>query len=236
MQTPRTVLVTGGNRGIGFAIAEEFIAAGHRVAVTARSGSGPKGSLSVIADVTDAQSLDSAIAEVESALGPIEVLVANAGITRDTLLLRMSDEDFEQVVNTNLTGVFRVLKRVTKSMLKQKFGRVILIGSVVGLLGSAGQVNYAATKSALVGIARSVTRELGSRNITANVVAPGFIDTDMTAELSDELAQSYRDKIPAGRFASPEEVAKVVRWLASDEASYISGAVIPVDGGLGMGH
>jgi 3-oxoacyl-[acyl-carrier protein] reductase len=236
MQTPRTVLVTGGNRGIGFAIAEEFIAAGHRVAVTARSGSGPKGSLSVVADVTDAQSLDNAIAQVEAELGPIEVLVANAGITRDTLLLRMSDEDFEQVVNTNLTGVFRVLKRVTKSMLKQKFGRVILIGSVVGLLGSAGQVNYAATKSALVGIARSVTRELGSRNITANVVAPGFIDTDMTAELSDELAQSYRDKIPAGRFASPEEVAKVVRWLASDESSYISGAVIPVDGGLGMGH
>jgi 3-oxoacyl-[acyl-carrier protein] reductase len=236
MQTPRTVLVTGGNRGIGFAIAEEFIAAGHRVAVTARSGSGPKGSLSVVADVTDAESLDNAIAQVEAELGPIEVLVANAGITRDTLLLRMSDEDFEQVVNTNLTGVFRVLKRVTKSMLKQKFGRVILIGSVVGLLGSAGQVNYAATKSALVGIARSVTRELGSRNITANVVAPGFIDTDMTAELSDELAQSYRDKIPAGRFASPEEVAKVVRWLASDESSYISGAVIPVDGGLGMGH
>ena len=236
MQTPRTVLVTGGNRGIGFAIAEEFIAAGHRVAVTARSGAGPKGSLSVVADVTDAQSLDNAIAQVEAELGPIEVLVANAGITRDTLLLRMSDEDFEQVVNTNLTGVFRVLKRVTKSMLKQKFGRVILIGSVVGLLGSAGQVNYAATKSALVGIARSVTRELGSRNITANVVAPGFIDTDMTAELSDELAQSYRDKIPAGRFASPEEVARVVRWLASDESSYISGAVIPVDGGLGMGH
>jgi 3-oxoacyl-[acyl-carrier protein] reductase len=236
MQTPRTVLVTGGNRGIGFAIAEEFIAAGHRVAVTARSGSGPTGSLSVVADVTDAESLDIAIAQVEAELGPIEVLVANAGITRDTLLLRMSDEDFEQVVNTNLTGVFRVLKRVTKSMLKQKFGRVILIGSVVGLLGSAGQVNYAATKSALVGIARSVTRELGSRNITANVVAPGFIDTDMTAELSDELAQSYRDKIPAGRFASPEEVARVVRWLASDESSYISGAVIPVDGGLGMGH
>ena len=236
MQTPRTVLVTGGNRGIGFAIAEEFISAGHRVAVTARNGEGPKGSLSVVADVTDGESLDRAIAEVEAALGPIEVLVANAGITRDTLLLRMSDEDFEQVVNTNLTGVFRVLKRVTKSMLKQKFGRVILIGSVVGLLGSAGQVNYAATKSALVGIARSVTRELGSRNITANVVAPGFIDTDMTAELGEELAKSYREKIPAGRFASPEEVAKVVRWLASDESSYISGAVIPVDGGLGMGH
>jgi 3-oxoacyl-[acyl-carrier protein] reductase len=236
MQTPRTVLVTGGNRGIGFAIAEEFIRAGHRVAVTARSGTGPAGCLSVVADVTDGESLDAAIAKVEENLGPIEVLVANAGITKDTLLLRMSDEDFETVVNTNLTGVFRVLKRVTKSMLKQKFGRVILIGSVVGLLGSAGQVNYAATKSALVGIARSVTRELGSRNITANVVAPGFIDTDMTAELGEELAKSYRDKIPAGRFASPEEVARVVRWLASDEASYISGAVIPVDGGLGMGH
>lgn len=236
MQTARTVLVTGGNRGIGYAIAEEFVRDGHRVAVTARSGNGPAGSLSVVADVTDGESLDAAIKEVEEKLGPIEVLVANAGITKDTLLLRMSDEEFETVVNTNLNGVFRVLKRVTKSMLKQKYGRVILIGSVVGLLGSAGQVNYAATKSALVGIARSVTRELGSRNITANVVAPGFIDTDMTAELSEELAQSYRDKIPAGRFASPEEVAKVVRWLASDEASYISGAVIPVDGGLGMGH
>ena len=236
MQTARTVLVTGGNRGIGYAIAEEFVREGHRVAVTARSGKGPAGTLSVVADVTDGGSLDAAIKEVEEKLGPIEVLVANAGITKDTLLLRMSDEEFESVVNTNLNGVFRVLKRVTKSMLKQKYGRVILIGSVVGLLGSAGQVNYAATKSALVGIARSVTRELGSRNITANVVAPGFIDTDMTAELSEELAQSYRDKIPAGRFASPEEVAKVVRWLASDDASYISGAVIPVDGGLGMGH
>lgn len=236
MQTARTVLVTGGNRGIGYAIAEEFVREGHRVAVTARSGKGPQGTLSVVADVTDGESLDAAIKEVEEKLGPIEVLVANAGITKDTLLLRMSDEEFESVVNTNLNGVFRVLKRVTKSMLKQKYGRVILIGSVVGLLGSAGQVNYAATKSALVGIARSVTRELGSRNITANVVAPGFIDTDMTAELSEELAQSYRDKIPAGRFASPDEVAKVVRWLASDEASYISGAVIPVDGGLGMGH
>ena len=236
MQSARTVLVTGGNRGIGYAIAQEFVAAGHKVAVTARSGKGPEGTLSVVADVTDSASLDAAIKEVEEALGPIEVLVANAGITKDTLLLRMSDEEFESVVDTNLNGVFRVLKRVTKSMLKQKFGRVILIGSVVGLLGSAGQVNYSATKSALVGIARSVTRELGSRNITANVVAPGFIDTDMTSELSEELAKSYRERIPAGRFASPEEVAKVVRWLASDEASYISGAVIPVDGGLGMGH
>ena len=236
MQTVRTVLVTGGNRGIGFAIAEEFVASGYRVAVTARSGQGPDGSMTVTADVTDSASLDAAIAEVEAALGPIEVLVANAGITKDTLLMRMSDEEFESVVDTNLNGVFRVVKRVTKSMLRQKFGRVILIGSVVGLLGSAGQVNYSATKSALVGIARSITREIGAKNITANVVAPGFIDTDMTASLSEELAATYRSRIPAGRFASPEEVAKVVRWIASDEASYISGAVIPVDGGLGMGH
>jgi len=236
METVRTVLVTGGNRGIGFAIAKEFVASGYRVAVTARSGQGPEGSMTVTADVTDSASLDTAIAEVEAALGPIEVLVANAGITKDTLLMRMSDEEFESVVDTNLNGVFRVVKRVTKSMLRQKFGRVILIGSVVGLLGSAGQVNYSATKSALVGIARSITREIGGKNITANVVAPGFIDTDMTASLSEELAATYRSRIPAGRFASPEEVAKVVRWIASDEASYISGAVIPVDGGLGMGH
>ncbi len=236
MQTPRTVLITGGNRGIGFSIAEEFVSSGYRVAVTARSGSGPAGSLTVRADVTDSESLDAAIAQVEAELGPIEVLVANAGITKDTLLMRMTDEEFESVVNTNLNGVFRVLKRVTKSMLKAKFGRVILIGSVVGLYGSAGQVNYSATKSALVGIARSVTRELGGKNITANVVAPGFIDTDMTAELSEELVQNYKSRIPAGRFAAPSEVAKVVRWLASDESAYISGAVIPVDGGLGMGH
>ncbi|MFM1778910.1 MAG: 3-oxoacyl-ACP reductase FabG [Actinomycetota bacterium] len=232
----RTVLVTGGNRGIGFSIAEEFLAKGYKVAVTARSGSGPAGALTVKADVTDGASLDAAISEVEEKLGPIEILVANAGITKDTLLMRMSDEEFEQVVDTNLSGVFRVLRRVIKSMLKAKFGRVILIGSVVGLLGSPGQVNYAATKSALVGMARSVTRELGGKNITANVVAPGFIDTDMTAALSDELAASYKARIPAGRFASPAEVAGVVRWLASDEAAYISGAVIPVDGGLGMGH
>lgn len=236
MSQPRTVLITGGNRGIGFAIAQEFLDQGHRVAVTARSGAGPDGALTVRADVTDAQSLDNAIAEVEEKLGPIEVLVANAGITRDTLLLRMSDDDFEQVVNTNLSGVFRVVKRVTKSMLKAKFGRIVMIGSVVGLYGSAGQVNYSATKSALVGIARSITRELGSRNITANVVAPGFINTDMTAELGEELAEKYRASIPAGRFAEPIEVAKAVCWIASEDAGYISGAVIPVDGGLGMGH
>lgn len=236
MSQPRVVLVTGGNRGIGYAIASEFISQGHKVAVTARSGTGPTGSMTVVADVTDGDSLDRAIAEVEGKLGPIEVLVANAGITRDTLLLRMSDEDFETVVNTNLSGVFRVVKRVTKSMLKAKFGRVIMIGSVVGLLGSAGQVNYSATKSGLVGMARSITRELGAKNITANVVAPGFINTDMTAELGEDLAAKYRSQIPAGRFAEPEEVAKVVTWLAGDDAGYISGAVIPVDGGLGMGH
>ena len=236
MESARTVLITGGNRGIGFSIAEEFLASGYRVAVTARSGYGPAGAMTVIADVTNSESLDAAIAEVEAELGPISILVANAGITKDTLLLRMSDEEFESVVDTNLNGVFRVVKRVTKSMLKQKFGRVILIGSVVGLLGSAGQVNYSSTKSALVGMARSITREIGAKNITANVVAPGFIDTDMTAELGEDLAKSYRERIPAGRFASPSEVAKVVRWIASDEASYISGAVIPVDGGLGMGH
>jgi len=236
MTQPRTVLITGGNRGIGFAIAEQFISLGHRVAVTARSGSGPKGALSVQADVTNSQSLDGAIEQVEKELGPIEVIVANAGITKDTLLMRMSDEEFEEVINTNLTGVFRVVKRVTKSMLRAKYGRVVLIGSVVGLLGSAGQVNYSAAKSALVGMARSITRELGGKNITANVVAPGFIDTDMTRELGEDLAAKYRSQIPAGRFASPEEVAKVVAWVASEDAGYISGAVIPVDGGLGMGH
>lgn len=234
--TERTVLVTGGNRGIGRSIAEEFVRQGHRVAVTVRSGEGPAGTLSVFADVTDAASLDAAFAEIEEKLGPVEVLVANAGITRDTLLMRMTDEQFEEVVDTNLNGVFRVVRRASIGMIKKKFGRVILIGSVVGLLGSAGQVNYSSTKAALVGMARSITRELGARNITANVIAPGFIDTDMTAALAEEQQAEYKKRIPAGRFASPEEVAKVVAWMASDEASYISGAVIPVDGGLGMGH
>jgi len=234
--TARTVLITGGNRGIGFSLAEEFVAAGHRVAVTARSGVGPAGSLTVIADVTDGASLDRAFVEVEEKLGPIEVLVANAGITRDTLVMRMSEDDFDDVVNTNLGGSFRVVKRATKGMLKAKFGRIILISSVVGLYGSAGQVNYAASKSALVGMARSLTRELGSRGITANVVAPGFIETDMTAALPEDQQLEYKRNIPAGRFAQPAEVAKVVAWLAGDDAAYISGAVIPVDGGLGMGH
>jgi len=232
----RTVLITGGNRGIGYALAEEFIAQGHRVAVTARSGKGPEGALTVTADVTDGNSLDKAFSEVETALGPVEILIANAGITKDTLIMRMSDEDFDSVVETNLGGTFKVVKRAIKGMVKVRFGRIILISSVVGLFGSAGQVNYSSSKSALVGMARSLTRELGSRGITANVVAPGFIETDMTAALPEEQQEQYRKSIPAGRFAQPSEVAKVCAWLASDDAGYISGAVIPVDGGLGMGH
>ena len=234
--TPRTVLVTGGNRGIGFSIAEEFIAQGHRVAVTARSGSGPEGALSVQADVTDSASIDAAFSVVEAELGPVEVVVANAGITRDTLLMRMSDDDFTDVIDTNVTGSFRAVKRASKGMLKARFGRIILISSVVGLYGSAGQVNYSASKAALVGMARSLTRELGARGITANVVAPGFIETDMTAALPEDQQKAYQQSIPAGRFATAAEVARVVAWLASDDAAYISGAVIPVDGGLGMGH
>lgn len=236
MSNARTVLVTGGNRGIGFAIAQEFLDRGHRVAVTARSGEGPTGALTVHADVTDAESIDAAFSAVEEKFGPVEVVIANAGVTRDTLLMRMSDADFTEVIDTNLTGAFRVVKRASKGMLKARYGRIVLISSVVGLLGSAGQVNYAASKSGLVGIARSVTRELGSRGITANVVAPGFIQTDMTDALPEEQQKQYLSSIPAGRFATPDEVAKVVAWIASDEAGYISGAVIPVDGGLGMGH
>ncbi|MEW2460433.1 beta-ketoacyl-ACP reductase [Microbacterium sp. K41] len=236
MSADRVVLVTGGNRGIGRAIAERFVREGYRVAVTARSGEGPEGTLTVRADVTDAASLDAAFTEVEQQLGPVEIVVANAGITKDTLLLRMSEDDFDSVVATNLGGTFRVVKRASKGMLRARFGRIILISSVVGLYGSAGQVNYAASKSALVGFARSITRELGARGITANVVAPGFIETDMTAELPEETQKQYQASIPAGRFATADEVAGVVTWLASDDAAYISGAVIPVDGGLGMGH
>ena len=236
MATARTVLISGGNRGIGYAIAEEFIAQGHRVAVTARSGEGPAGSMTVRADVTDHASVDAAFAEVEAELGAVEVVVANAGITKDTLLMRMTADDFDDVVDTNLGGSFRLVKRASKGMLKAKYGRIVLISSVVGLYGSAGQVNYAASKSGLVGMARSITRELGGRGITANVVAPGFIETDMTAELPEATQADYKKSIPAGRFATANEVAKVVAWIASDDAAYISGAVIPVDGGLGMGH
>ncbi|MEU7589348.1 3-oxoacyl-ACP reductase FabG [Micromonospora sp. NPDC049230] len=232
----RTVLVTGGNRGIGLAIAQAFAKQGDRVAVTHRSGEAPEGLFGVRADVTDAASIDAAFDAVEAELGPVEVLVANAGMTADTLLLRMTEEQFTGVVDTNLTGAFRVAKRASGKMLRAKWGRMIFISSVVGLAGGAGQVNYAASKAGLVGVARSITRELGSRNITANVVAPGFIDTDMTAGLPEDRKAEIRKSIPAGRMASPDEVAGVVTWLASDSAGYVSGAVIPVDGGLGMGH
>ncbi len=230
------MLVTGGNRGIGRAIAQAFVDVGDDVAITYRSGEPPPGLLGVRCDVTDPESIDAAFAEVEDRQGPVEVLVANAGITKDTLLLRMSDEDFTDVIATNLTGSFRVAKRAAKGMLRLRRGRVIFISSVVGLLGSAGQVNYAASKSGLVGMARSMARELGSRNITANVVAPGFVETEMTAELPDAKRAEYLAQIPLRRYATAEEVAGVVTFLASDAAAYVTGAVVPVDGGLGMGH
>jgi 3-oxoacyl-[acyl-carrier protein] reductase len=233
---PRSVLVTGANRGIGRAIAERFVANGDKVATIVRSGGAPDGVLALTGDVTDTASVDAAFAEIEAQHGPVEVLVANAGVTRDGLLMRMSDDDFQQVLDVNLTGVFRCVRRASKGMIRLRRGRIVMIGSVVGLYGNAGQVNYTATKAGLIGMARSVTRELGGRGITANVVAPGFIRTDMTDELPEKQQKEYLQTIPAKRFAEPEEVAKVVRWIASDEAAYISGAVIPVDGGLGMGH
>jgi 3-oxoacyl-[acyl-carrier protein] reductase len=232
----RSVLVTGGSRGIGSAIAQAFHKAGDQVAITLRSGEAPEGMYGVRCDVTDAAQVDAAVDEVAEHQGPVEVLVANAGITRDTLLLRMSDDDWADVIDTNLTGSFRVAKRATRGMLRMRRGRIIFISSVVGLLGSAGQVNYAASKAGLVGMARSMARELGSRGITANVVAPGFIETELTAVLPEEKKAEYLDQIPLGRYATVDEVAGVVRFLASEEAGYISGAVIPVDGGLGMGH
>lgn len=232
----RSVLVTGGNRGIGLAIARAFADAGDKVAVTYRSGEPPEGLLGVRCDITDAEQVEQAFKEVEAAHGPVEVLIANAGITRDTLLLRMSEEDFTSVLDTNLTGTFRVVKRASRAMLRARKGRVVLISSVVGLLGSAGQANYAASKAGLVGFARSLARELGSRNITVNVVAPGFVDTDMTQVLGEERRAEIVSQVPLGRYAAPEEVAAAVRFLSSDEAAYITGAVVPVDGGLGMGH
>jgi 3-oxoacyl-[acyl-carrier protein] reductase len=231
------VLVTGGNRGIGLAIARAFAEAGDHVVITHRSGQPPKGLQGVHCEVTDSASVDAAFTEAEEKLGgPIEVLVANAGITRDTLLMRMTDEEFDTVLDTNLAGAFRCARRASKGMIRLRKGRIVFISSVVGLYGGPGQTNYAASKAGLVGLARSISRELGGRGITANVIAPGFIETEMTAELPEDRKKTYLSAVPAGRFASPQEVAAAVRFIASPEASYITGAVIPVDGGLGMGH
>jgi 3-oxoacyl-[acyl-carrier protein] reductase len=237
----RSVLVTGGNRGIGLAIARAFAESGDQVAITYRSGEPPAeltdaGVLGVRCDITDPDQVEQAYKEIEAAHGPVRVLVANAGVTRDQLLLRMSEEDFTSVLDTNLTGTFRVVKRAARGMLRARDGRIVLISSVVGLLGSAGQSNYAASKAGLVGFARSLARELATRNITVNVVAPGFVDTDMTRALSDEQRGAIVGQVPMGRYGRPEDIAASVRFLTSDGAAYITGAVIPVDGGLGMGH
>ena len=232
----RSVLVTGGNRGIGLAIARAFAAQGDKVAVTHRGSGAPGELFGVRCDVTDSVQVDEAFTAVEAQHGPVEVLVANAGMTDDTLLLRMGEEQFTRVIDANLTGAYRVAKRAAGKMLRARQGRMIFIGSVVGLMGSPGQVNYAASKAGLIGVARSITRELGSRNITANVVTPGFIESDMTAELTEARRKEIFGSIPLARFGAADEVAGVVTWLASDAAAYVSGAVIPVDGGLGMGH
>jgi 3-oxoacyl-[acyl-carrier protein] reductase len=229
-------LVTGGNRGIGLAIAQSLKNAGHRVVITYRSGTPPEGFEAVKMDVTSTESVDAAFSEIEESVGIPEIIVANAGITKDTLVMRMSEEDFESVIDANLTGAFRVSKRATKGLLKLKRGRLIFIGSVVGGVGAAGQVNYSASKSGLVGMARSYARELGSRGITANVIAPGFVETDMTSDLDEKRRGEIAAQVPLGRFCSAEEIAHVVSFIASPQASYISGAIIPVDGGLGMGH
>jgi len=231
----RVVLVTGGNRGIGLAIAQRFQEQGDQVAVTVR-GEPVEGFTSVRCDMTDTASIDAAVTEVEQQLGPVEVLVANAGISKDSLLISMKEDDFAAVLDANLTGAFRVSKRVARGMLKQRRGRIVLMSSVVALLGSGGQTSYAASKAGLIGFGRSLARELGSRGITVNVVAPGFVDTDMTATLGEERIAALKAQIPLGRTATPAEVAGVVHFLASDEAAYVTGALIPVDGGLGMGH
>lgn len=232
----RSVLVTGGNRGIGLAIARAFAEQGDRVAITHRTSGAPDGLFGVKCDVTDAAAVDAAFSAVEAEHGPVEVLVSNAGITDDTLLLRMSEDQFNRVVDANLTGAYRVAKRAARTMLRARIGRMVFISSVVALSGGAGQVNYAASKAGLIGMARSIARELGSRNITANVVAPGFVETDMTAVLPEQRKKEALGQVPLGRFASPEDVAGAVIWLAGDRAAYVTGAVIPVDGGLGMGH
>lgn len=229
-------LVTGGNRGIGLAIATALKSSGMEVVVTYRSGPAPAGFHAVMMDVTSEASVDEAFTSIEEQWGTPGVIVANAGITKDTLVLRMSEDDFTSVIDANLTGAFRVAKRATKGLLKLKGGRLIFIGSVVGSVGSAGQVNYSASKAGLVGMARSFARELGSRSITSNVIAPGFVETDMTAELDEKRRNDIATQVPLGRFCTAEEIADVVSFIASPQASYITGAVIPVDGGLGMGH
>jgi NAD(P)-dependent dehydrogenase (short-subunit alcohol dehydrogenase family) len=229
-------LVTGGNRGIGLAVAQSLAQAGHDVVITYRSGLPPIGFKSVIMDVTSTESVDTAFSEIESQWGIPEIIVANAGITKDGLVMRMSDEDFESVIDANLTGAFRVARRSTKGLLKLKKGRLIFVGSVVGAVGAAGQVNYAASKSGLVGMARSFARELGSRGITANVIAPGFVETDMTSTLDEKRRSEIAQQVPLARFCTAQEIADVVSFIASPQASYITGALIPVDGGLGMGH
>lgn len=236
MSDSRVVLVTGGSKGIGRAIAAAFRDSGYRVAATYRSGDVPEGVFGVRCDITDQAQVDEAYTTVETQLGPVEILVANAGITKDTLLMRMSDEDWATVLDTNLTGTFRVVRRASRAMLRARFGRIILISSAVGMLGSPGQVNYAASKSALVGMARSITRELGTRGITANVIAPGFIETDMTAALDEAVVADYTARIPAGRLGQVDDIAAAALYLASDSAGYVCGAVLPVDGGVGMGH
>lgn len=232
----RNAVVTGGNKGIGAAIVAALLQQGHRVASFSRGGDAPEGALGIACDVTDAAQVDAAFKQAEDAHGPTKILVANSGVTKDTLVLRMSEDDFDLVLETNLKGAFRCAKRASRSMLRRRWGRIIFTGSVVGLYGSPGQVNYSASKAALVGVARSLTREIGARGITANVVAPGFIETDMTATLPDDVVAGYKASIPAARLGATSEVAATVAFLASEGAGYISGAVIPVDGGLGMGH
>ncbi len=229
-------LVTGGNRGIGLAIAHSLKAAGHDVVVTYRSGAAPEGFKAVQMDVTNTESVEAGFTVIENQWGIPEIIVANAGITKDGLVMRMNDEDFESVIDANLTGAFRVARRATKGLLKLKRGRLIFVGSVVGSVGSAGQVNYSSSKAGLVGMARSFAREIGSRGITANVIAPGFVETDMTSTLDEKRRTEIAASVPLGRFCTAEEIADVVTFIASPQASYISGALIPVDGGLGMGH